>query len=134
MSTPAAAPALAVADAGAGADRALAELTRLTLALADAIEGEDLEGAERLVRERDALIEAARPRARALAAAARATPALGAALAGADARARAGATARVAAIRAELAGLATGTDALRGYATAAGEGAGLAPGWVDRRG
>jgi hypothetical protein len=107
----------------------LAELARLTEALATAVETDDLDAAERLVRERDALIESARPRARALAAAARSAPALGARLAAADAHARERAGARVEAIRAELAGLAAGVDALRGYAT--GEGATLAPGWID---
>jgi len=111
------------------AQRELAELARLTEALATAIESEDLDTADRLVHERDALIESARPRAHALAAAVRATPALGARLAAADARSRERASARVDAIRAELAGVAAGAEALRGYAS--GEGTSFAPGWID---
>jgi hypothetical protein len=115
--------------AAASAEHELAELARVTDALATAIESDDLDAAERLVQERDALIEAARPRARALATAARARPALGASLAAADARARESASARVEAIRAELAGVATGAEALRGYAS--GESTTFAPGWID---
>jgi hypothetical protein len=99
------------------------QLARVSEALAAALEGDDLEAAERLATDRDRLLQALTS-----AAPAPMMPALRAAL-DADRRSQSALLRRVAAVRAELAELSAGTSAVRAYAPAEP----LAPGFVDRR-
>lgn len=110
----------------AGVDTARHELVRVSEALADALERDDLDAAERLLAARQTLLDGlgrvARDAAPALRASA--TP-----LAAAHQRSHAALLTRVGRLRDELGELATGVTALRAYAPVEP----LAPGFLDRR-